>query len=392
MMLRDLIKSFIDIFGGSVDGLRVFEAPGRINLIGEHVDYNGGHVLPVALDMKNIVIARKNSTSTINFAATDLPDRVHADLNHLEQYRTLRWGNYQCGVAHVMKNAGYPIVGCDILYHGTLPFGAGLSASASIEVVTAIALAYLGGASELDMVEIAQLCQKAENEYVGMNCGIMDQFIIANAKKDHALFFNCTTLASKHIPLDLGDYTIIITNTNAPHHLIDSQYNQRRNECEQALATISANGGNYRNLCSIPLHELWEYERFFQNKTLYRRARHCVTEEARTLASMAALQSGDILAFGKLLTEANISIRDDFEVTGIALDTLFDIAVVQDGVIGSRMTGGGFGGCNISLVEKGKVPFFRHAVEREYRRRTGITPSFYQSNAGNGAREIVNWQ
>jgi len=392
MILRDLIKSFVDIFGGSADGLRVFEAPGRINLIGEHVDYNGGHVLPVALDMKNIVIARKNGTSTINFAATDLPDRVHTDLNHLEQYRTLHWGNYQCGVAHVMQNAGYPIVGCDLLYHGTLPFGAGLSASASIEVVTAIALAHLGGASELDMVEIAQLCQKAENEYVGMNCGIMDQFIIANAKKDHALFFNCTTLASRHIPLDLGDYTIIITNTNAPHHLIDSQYNQRRNECEQALAAICANGGNYRNLCSIPLHELWEYERFFQNKTLYRRARHCVTEEARTLASMAALQSGDILAFGKLLTEANISIRDDFEVTGVALDTLFDIAVTQDGVIGSRMTGGGFGGCNISLVEREKASCFQHAVEREYRRRTGSAPSFYQSNAGNGAREIVNWR
>ncbi len=391
-MERRLIKSFIDIFGGSTDELRVFEAPGRINLIGEHVDYNGGHVLPVALDMKNIVIARKNGTSTINFTATDLPNRVHADLDRLERYKTLHWGNYQCGVAHVMKIAGYPIVGCDLLYHGTLPFGAGLSASASIEVVTAIALAHLAGASELDMVEIARLCQKAENQYVGMNCGIMDQFIIANAKKDHALFFNCATLASQHIPLDLGNYTIIITNTNAPHHLIDSQYNKRRNECEQALTTICANGGNYRNLCSIPLHEFLEYERFFQDKTLYRRARHCVTEEARTLASMAALQSGDILAFGKLLTEANISVRDDFEVTGIALDTLFDIAITQDGVIGSRMTGGGFGGCNISLVEKEKVFHFQHAVEREYLRRIGYAPSFYESNAGNGAREIVDWR
>ncbi len=391
MIEQNLIDTFIEIFGGINDNIRVFEAPGRINLIGEHIDYNGGHVMPVALDMKTIVIARANGTNTMNFAATDLPDRVHADLDHLESYKTLHWGNYQCGVAYVMKNAGYPIAGCDLLYHGALPFGAGLSSSASIEVATAVALARLGGRNELNMVEIAQLCQKAENDYVGMNCGIMDQFISANAKKEHALFFNCATLACRHVPLDLGDYTIVITNTNVPHHLVDSQYNQRRIECEQALATIRANGGNYENLCSIPLHKLVEYERFFENKTLYRRARHCVTEEARTLASLAALRSGDIQAFGKLLIEANISVRDDYEVTGAALDTLFDIAVVQDGVIGSRMTGAGFGGCNISIVEKNKVSRFQQIVEQEYRKRIGYAPSFYQSAAGGGAREVENW-
>lgn len=392
MIEQHQIDTFIEIFGGTEDNIRVFEAPGRINLIGEHVDYNGGHVMPVALDMKTIVIARANDTNMMNFAATDLPDRVHADINHLESYKTLHWGNYQCGVAHVMKNAGYPIVGCDLLYHGTLPFGAGLSSSASIEIATAVALAHLGGRNELNMVEIAQLCQKAENDYVGMNCGIMDQFISANAKKGHALFFNCATLACRHVPLNLGDYTIVITNTNMPHHLVDSQYNQRRSECEQALAAIRANGGNYENLCSIPLHNLMEYERFFENKTLYRRARHCVTEEARTLASLEALRSGDIQAFGKLLIEANISVRDDYEVTGAALDTLFDIAVAQDGVIGSRMTGAGFGGCNISIVEKSKVSKFQQIVEQEYRKRIGYAPSFYQSTAGNGACEVENWR
>ena len=390
MIAQNLIDTFVKIFGGTQDAIRVFEAPGRINLIGEHVDYNGGHVLPVALDMKNIVIARINGSNMMNFATTDLPNRVHADLDHLDTYRTLPWGNYQCGVAHVMKSAGYSIVGCDMLYHSTLPFGAGLSSSASIEVATAVALARLGGRSELNMTEIAQLCQKAENDYVGMNCGIMDQFISANAKKGYALFFNCASLASRYVPLDLGDYTIVISNTNAPHHLVDSQYNQRRIECEQALATIRANGGHYRNLCAIPMNELWEYEPFFENKTLYRRARHCVTEEARTFASLSALQSGDIRAFGKLLTEANISIRDDFEVTGNALDTLFDIAIMQDGVIGSRMTGGGFGGCNISIVEKAKVTTFQRAVAKAYHDQTGFAPSFYQSSAGSGARELEN--
>jgi galactokinase len=287
-----------------------------------------------------------------------------------------------------MQKAGYLVPGCDLLYHGTVPFGAGLSSSASIEVATAVALAKLGGRSQLDMAEIAVLCQKAENEYVGMNCGIMDQFVSAMAKKNHALFLDCNTLDYQYVPLELGDYTIVITNTKAPHKLTDSQYNQRRSECEQALTVINRNGGNFQNLCAIQVDELEAFRPFFADETLYRRARHCVTEEARTLASLKALKAGDIAAFGKLLCEANRSIRDDYEATGPELDAVFDIAIGIDGVIGSRMTGGGFGGCNISIVEKSKVDAFKKQLAAEYEKRTGYAPVFYQSNAGDGAGEI----
>ena len=236
------------------------------------------------------------------------------------------------------------------------------------------------------------LCQRAENEYVGTNCGIMDQFISAVAKKGHAIFLDCSTLEYRHVPLALGDYTIVITNTNAPHKLTESQYNQRRSECERALEVINTNGGTYGYLCEISPAELEEYRKFFQDNMLYRRARHCVTEEKRTIKSLEALQAGDIHAFGELLCEAHASIRDDFEVTGVELDAVFDIAMGLDGVIGSRMTGGGFGGCNISIVRKDKADRFKEMLKEEYTRKTGYVSSFYQSDAGQGAREVENWQ
>jgi len=387
---HELIRQFIGIYGGTEEGIRIFEAPGRINLIGEHIDYNGGHVLPVALEMTNVVIARPNGTDRLNLAATSLPDRVSADIHALENYKNLPWGSYQCGVAYILQQKGYPVVGCDMLYHGTVPYGAGLSSSASIEVATAVALAKLGGRQELNMAEIALLAQEAENKYVGMKCGIMDQFAAAMAKKNHAIFLDCSTLEYRYVPLELGDYTIVITNTNAPHKLTESQYNQRRAECEQALAVINANGGNYPHLCSMSMDELESFKHCFkeEEQVLYRRARHCVTEEARTIESLKALEDGDIQTFGKLLCEANISIRDDYEATGKELDAVFDIATGIDGVIGSRMTGGGFGGCNISIVRKDKVESFKKIMEEKYTRAVGYAPSFYQSEAGEGAGEV----
>ncbi len=392
MTYSELVQEFIKLYGGTEEGIRIFEAPGRINLIGEHIDYNGGHVFPVALDLKNIVIARPNGKNVINMTATDLPDRVSADISGLENYKHLKWGSYQCGVAYMLQQDGYPLVGCDLLYHGTVPFGAGLSSSASIEVTTAICLAALGGTETLVMEDIAVLCQRAENQYVGMNCGIMDQFISAVGKKDHAIFLNCRTLEYQYVPLELGDYTIVITNTNAPHKLTESQYNQRRSECEQALDVINKNGGAYNNLCEIGIDELDKYKTYFDNDVLYRRAKHCVTEEKRTLLSLLALQQGDIITFGALLKEANISIRDDYEATGAELDAVFDIAVQIDGVIGSRMTGGGFGGCNISIVKKDKADEFKTIVKEKYTKQMGYEPAFYQSDAGQGATEVTTWQ
>jgi len=392
MNYSELVSEFIKIYGGTEEHIRIFEAPGRINLIGEYVDFNGGHVFPVALDLKNIVVARPNGTDRINMAVTSLPNRVCADINNLDGYKDLEWGNYQCGVAYMLKKNGYRLTGCDLLYHATLPYGAGLSSSASIEVSTAVCLSRLGGAERLAMEDIAVLCQRAENEYVGMNCGIMDQFISAVGKKDHAVFLNCGTLEYQYVPLRLGDYTIMITNTNAPHKLTESQYNQRRSECEQALEIINSNGGTFRHLCDIKMPELEKFERFFENRTLYRRARHCVTEEERTLSALKLLNEGDLAAFGKILIEGNISMRDDYEATGKELDAVFDIATGIGGVIGSRMTGGGFGGCNISIVRKDAVERFKDTMRREYTKRIGYEPSFYQSNAGEGAREVENWR
>ena len=321
-------------------------------------------------------------------AVTSLPNRVSAEINKLEDYRNLEWGNYHLGVAYMLQQSGYKIQGCDLLYHGTVPYGAGLSSSASIEVATAVCLAKLGGVTAPDMKEMALLSQKAENEYVGMNCGIMDQFVSALGKKGHALFLDCATLKYEAVPLDLGEYTIVITNTNAPHKLTDSQYNTRRSQCEKALDIINANGGDYEYLCDIPYNQLTEYEKYFAGDVSYKRARHCVTEETRVKTAVKVLKEGDIASFGRLLIEANKSMRDDYEATGKELDTVFDIAVGIDGVIGSRMTGGGFGGCNISIVKKDKVDEFMEIVKEKYIKAIGYEPSFYMSSAGEGAGEI----
>ena len=389
MDLSSLILKFYELYGKEGEKIRVFQAPGRINLIGEHIDYNGGHVFPAALEFNNTIIARQNNTDKINMAVTSLPNRVSADINKLGDYKNLEWGNYQAGVAYMLKEAGYNISGCDLLYHGTVPYGAGLSSSASIEVATAICLAKMGGAENPDMTQMAVLSQKAESEYVGMNCGIMDQFVSALGKKNHALFLDCATLEYEEVPLDLGGYTIVITNTNAPHKLTDSQYNTRRKQCEQALDIINANGGDFKYLCDMSLAQLEEYEKYFNGDICYRRARHCVTEEARVKNAVEVLKKGDIASFGQILCEANVSIRDDYEATGVELDTVFDIAMGIDGVMGSRMTGGGFGGCNISIVRKDKVESFMNTVKRKYTEIIGYEPSFYMSGAGEGAGEIT---
>ncbi|MEX1378008.1 MAG: galactokinase [Eubacteriales bacterium] len=392
MDLQQLLERFYELYGKDGAEIRVFQAPGRINLIGEHIDYNGGHVFPAALEFNNTIIARVNDTKYINMAVTSLPNRVSADTEKLGEYKTIEWGNYQAGVAYMLQEAGYNIVGCDLLYHGTVPYGAGLSSSASIEVATAVCLAKLGGAEDVDMKEMAVLSQKAENEYVGMNCGIMDQFVSALGKKDHALFLDCATLEYEEVPLDLGEYTIVITNTNAPHKLTDSQYNTRRTQCEQALEVIRANGGAYRYLCEMTIDELKAYEKYFKDETIYKRARHCVTEETRVKKAVEVLKDGNIEEFGRLLMEANISMRDDYEATGKELDTVFDIAINIDGVAGSRMTGGGFGGCNISIVKQDRVYAFIETVKERYTEAMGYEPSFYLSKAGQGAGEVSDWK
>lgn len=389
MNYKELIKAFLDIYGGTDIDIRIFEAPGRINLIGEHTDYNGGYVFPAPLSMKNIVVARKNNSNTINLAVTSLPERVSADISNLAQYKQLNWGSYQLGVAYVLMQAGYEICGCDLLYHGNVPYGAGLSSSASIEVATAITLAALGGSDKLNMPEIAVLAQKAENEYVGMNCGIMDQFISAVGKAEHALLLNCRTLEYKYVPIKLGQNKIVITNSNKPRKLIESKYNERRGECEKALDCINNNGGNIKYLCDMTMAQFEEFKSYIPDDILIRRARHAVSENERTLKAVEDLERGDIKAFGLKMADSHISLRDDYEVTGPELDTLFEEASKIEGNIGTRMTGAGFGGCTVSIVDEAAVNEFKEKLSEQYEKKTGYTPSFYITEIGDGGHEVV---
>lgn len=390
MTYAELINEFLSIYSGPKETIRVFEAPGRVNLIGEHTDYNGGYVFPAALCMSNVVVARANNTNTIRLAATTLEDHVSADINNLESYKQLNWGSYQLGVASVLKDAGYRICGCDLLYHGTVPFGSGLSSSASIEVATAIALAKLGGCEKPDAVEMALLSQRAENDYVGMNCGIMDQFVSALGKADHAILLNCNTLEHEFVPVTLGCYQLVIINTNKPRRLVESKYNERRTECASALRVINDHGGHFRNLCEMTMDELEEYEQYIDKENERKRARHAVSENERTLEAVDALRSGNIEKFGALLNCSHLSLRTDYEVTGAELDTLFDEAVSISGVAGARMTGAGFGGCLISLVRSDAVDAFKQKLTERYTAKIGYAPTFYETGIGEGGREIYD--
>lgn len=390
MAYRELIEQFISIYGGDEKGIRIFEAPGRVNIIGEHTDYNGGYVFPAALTLATVLVARKRDDSTIKLAATTLSDRVTADTGKLDSYRTLPWGNYQLGVAYMLQQEGFTIPGCELLYHTTIPFGSGLSSSASIEVVTAIALTKLSGES-LDPIRAALLGQRAENQYVGMNCGIMDQFASAMGKKGCAMLLDCATLNYRHVPLALGEYKIVLTNSNKPHKLIESKYNERRAQSEAALAALRTRIPGLPNLCALTSEQLEANKDAIADEVIYRRARHAVTENARTLAAVAALENNDLAELGRLLNASHVSMRYDYEITGKELDAIHDAGVSCPGVLGIRMTGGGFGGCAVAIVREDAIPAFEEKVFTEYKAKTGYDASFYVSDIGDGGREITEF-
>ena len=266
----DLLECFKEKFGA--DAEEVCSAAGRVNLIGEHVDYCGGKVLPAALTLKCRVAARKNGTNLLRVAATDIPARAEIDLDATQNYKSLKWGNYQAGVADEMKKAGYHLVGCDILYDCTVPFGSGLSSSAAIEVATAYMLAKLGG-NKIDKSELAVLCKQAENNYCGVNCGIMDQFVSANGKAGHAVLFNCATLDFDYIPLDLKDCVLVLSNCNKPHNLVESKYNERREEVDTALKLLRKSLPNLSCLADVQPYQL-EERKSFLTPLLHRRSPH----------------------------------------------------------------------------------------------------------------------
>lgn len=356
-------------------------AAGRVNIIGEHIDYCGGKVFPAALSLCNTVYVRPNGTNKINLSWTTLPDKVSLDIDKLSEYKNLKYGNYQAGAAYVWQKAGHKVVGCDMLQDCTVPFGSGLSSSAAIEVSTLVALAVLAGEA-IDKKEISLLAQQDEREYCGTNCGIMDQYASANGKKGYAMLLDCNAVEHEFIPLELGEYALVIANCKKPHNLVESKYNERRSEAEQALAIVQK-VLPVACLAQVKVADMAQ----FQGKmpaNVYARFSHIVQECDRVQKAVGCMQAGDIVGLGQLLDRSHESLRDLYEVTGKELDTLQAIAVAQPGCVGSRMTGGGFGGCTISLVKKECVPAFCQALHEQYTAIIGHDCDIYDATIADG--------
>ena len=364
-------------------------AAGRVNLIGEHVDYCGGKVFPASLSMCNVVYVRPNGTDKINLAWTTLPDKVSLDIHQLEAYHGLKYGNYQAGCAYVLMEAGKRLVGCDMLQDCSVPFGSGLSSSAAIEVSTITALATVAG-EKLSPVEIALLAQKAEREYVGMNCGIMDQYASACGKRGHAMLLDCKTLECDYVPLTLNEYTLVLIDCNKPHNLVESKYNERCEETGSALKKLQ----KYLPLtCLAELkREDLEAYRDCLLKVEYKRALHVVEECARVTLAKEKMQSGDLVGLGQLLNASHASLKDLYEVTGKELDALASIAQSHGACLGSRMTGGGFGGCTVSIVKKSETENFKKYVCDNYEKATGLTAKCYLAEIEDGLciKRLIN--
>lgn len=374
-MKTEVIEAFAKAYGDSA-GVRTFFAPGRVNLIGEHTDYNGGHVFPCALTIGTYAAVRLRDDNICRFYSKNFPE--------IGVIREGGFANYPLGVVKMLKDAGYNIdKGFDVAYYGDIPYASGLSSSASVEVLTGYFLKELFGL-DIENTEIALIGQKCENEFIGVNCGIMDQFIIANGKKDYATFLDTSTLEFSYVPIKLDGMKLIIACTNKKRGLKDSKYNERRAECEQAVKDI----GNISFLGELTPEEFEDIKDKINNEVNKKRARHAVYENARTIKACDALKNNDIETFGKLMNESHISLRDDYEVTGIELDTLVSAAWEQEGVIGSRMTGAGFGGCTVSIVKDKYIDDFIFVVGKKYKEKIGYPADFYIVEIGDGPCEI----
>lgn len=356
-------------------------AAGRVNIIGEHIDYCGGKVLPAALSLKNTVYIRPNGTDKINLEWTTLPDKVTLDIQKLDSYKDLKYGNYQAGSALMWQRAGHKIIGCDMLQDCTVPFGSGLSSSAAIEVSTIAALATLAG-EKIDPVDIALKAQQAEREYAGVNCGIMDQYASACGKSGQAMLLNCKALECDYVPVKLGDYCFVITNCNKPHSLVESKYNERRAETDEGLSILQ----KFIHIDCLADLTASDFERLKGNlpENIKLRVEHVVTECERVRLAVEAMSSGDMPLLGRLLNESHKSLAERYLVTGKELDALAAAAQSTAGCIGSRMTGGGFGGCTISLVKTSEAERFKAEVYEKYLKATGYAAEFYSSAISDG--------
>lgn len=383
-MKEKLLAKFAELFGDA-EGAKVYFAPGRVNLIGEHTDYNGGHVFPCALTIGTYGAARKRNDNKLHFYSMNF-ERVgvlEAAVDALEKEKDSDWTNYPKGVMWTFAKRGHEMpCGMDLVIYGNIPNGSGLSSSASLEVLTGFILRDLYG-FDVTNIDLALIGQYAENNYNGMNCGIMDQFASAMGKKDNAIFLDTATLSYEYAPIALEGAKVVVTNSKVKHSLVNSAYNQRRSECETALAELQG-VTDIKGLGDLDEESFEKYKAAIKDEVRVRRAKHAVYENQRTVRAVEALKKNDIKLFGELMNASHVSLRDDYEVSCEEIDILVEEAWKIPGVIGSRITGGGFGGCTVSIVKDEAIDTFKEQVEKAYEEKTGKTAEFYIVEIGNG--------
>ncbi len=386
MTVDQLKEKFIEKYGeGELSG---YFSPGRVNLIGEHTDYNGGYVFPCAISFGNYCLIRKTSRKTVRFASLNMDFETEIGIADLNKPVGKEWVNYPIGVfAQFLKRGIVFDQGADLLFYGNVPNGAGLSSSAALEMVTAVAVNDTWKFN-IDRLDLIKMSQKAEHEFAGVMCGIMDQFASGMGKANHAIFLDCDTLEYHLVPVELDGAKIVISNTNSPHKLDSGMYNQRVAECKEAVNEISELLKPIKALVECSVSEFRQIEKKFTDETAKKRARHVITEIARTEEAVRQLKHGNLERFGELMNASHDSLRDDYEVTGFELDTMVEEARKIEGVIGSRMTGGGFGGCTVSIVKDEAIDTFIEQVGKNYEAKTGLTPEIYVAEISDGSKKL----
>ena len=389
MMKKKLFDMFAELFGDS-EGARFYFSPGRVNLIGEHTDYNGGHVFPCALTLGTYGAARKREDNKIHLYSMNLDSFgvVEASLDDLTNKKEYNWANYPLGIVWAFKEKGHTITsGFDMVIWGNIPNGSGLSSSASLEVLTGVILTDLFEIKDLSMTDLALIGQYSENNFNGCNCGIMDQFAVAMGKKDHAIFLDTSDLSYEYAPCVLDGAKIVITNSKVKHSLVDSAYNDRRNECAAALKALQSEL-DIQALGDLTPEEFEAHKSLIKDEIQLQRAKHAVYENQRTIDAVTALKAGDIESFGKLMNQSHISLRDDYDVSCEEIDILVDLAWKIPGVLGSRITGGGFGGCTVSIVKDESIDTFIETIGKTYLEKVGHEAEFYTVDIGDGAYRL----
>lgn len=384
-----VVEKFNEIFG--TEGKKeIFFTPGRVNLIGEHIDYNGGYVFPCALSFGTYAVCRRREDKTFRMYSMNFEKDGVIEFSLEKLIKTDVWADYCKGVIDAFIKNGYNIEnGADIVFFGNIPNGAGLSSSASLEVLMGTILRETAGLNDkVSMIDIVKYGQQAENQFIGVSCGIMDQFAVGMGKEDKAILLNCDTLEYDYVPVKLDGISIVIMNTNKRRGLADSKYNERRSSCEGALKDIQEAGKKINHLCDMTMADFEEAKGFIKSEEALPRVRHAVSENVRVLDSVKNLKENNIEAFGKLMNASHISLRDDYEVTGKELDAIVAAAWEQEGTVGARMTGAGFGGCAVSLVKNEFIDEFIKNVGEKYTKETGLVADFYVANVGDGSRKL----